>query len=106
MLSVDEKSQIQTLDRTQPGLPLKKGRCGTMSGKPLGSTSHDCKTNGTTTLFAALNVLEGSVIGSSAAVRRGHQALGSIQQLAFEEHLDHLAASVFRFYEKVVNPTV
>jgi len=55
VLSVDEKSQIQALDRTQPGLPLKKGRCGTMT--------HDYKRNGTTTLFVALNVLEGSVIG-------------------------------------------
>jgi DDE superfamily endonuclease len=55
VLSVDEKSQIQALDRTQPGLPLKPGRCGTMT--------HDYKRNGTTTLFAALNVLEGKVIG-------------------------------------------
>ena len=55
VLSVDEKSQIQALDRTQPGLPLKKGRCGTMT--------HDYKRNGTTTLFAALDVLEGKVIG-------------------------------------------
>jgi transposase len=53
---VDEKSQIQALDRTQPGLPMKKGRCGTMT--------HDYKRNGTTCLFAALNVLEGKVIGS------------------------------------------
>lgn len=53
---VDEQSQIQALDRTQPGLPLKKGRCGTMT--------HDYKRNGTTCLFAALNVLEGKVIGS------------------------------------------
>jgi hypothetical protein len=51
VLSFDEKSQIQALDRTQPGLPLKKGRCGTMT--------HDYKRNGTTTLFAALNVLDG-----------------------------------------------
>lgn len=55
VLSVDEKSQIQALDRTQPGLPLKKGRCGTLT--------HDYKRNGTTTLFAAFNVLKGSVIG-------------------------------------------
>jgi transposase len=55
VLSVDEKSQIQALDRTQPGLPLKRGRCGTMT--------HDYKRHGTTTLFAALNVLDGSVIG-------------------------------------------
>ena len=55
VLSVDEKSQIQALDRTQPGLPLKPGRCGTMT--------HDYKRNGTTTLFAALDVLDGKVIG-------------------------------------------
>ena len=55
VLSVDEKSQIQALDRTQPGLPMKKGRLGTMT--------HDYKRHGTTTLFAALNVLEGKVIG-------------------------------------------
>ena len=55
VLSIDEKSQIQALDRTQPGLPMKKGRCATMT--------HDYKRNGTTTLFAALDVLEGKVIG-------------------------------------------
>jgi hypothetical protein len=55
VLSVDEKSQIQALDRTQPGLPMKKGRCGTMT--------HDYKRHGTTTLFTALNVLEGKIIG-------------------------------------------
>ena len=55
VLSVDEKSQIQALDRTQPGLPLKPGKCGTMT--------HDYKRNGITTLFAAFNVLDGTVIG-------------------------------------------
>ncbi len=55
VLSIDEKSQIQALDRTQPGLPMKKGRAATMT--------HDYKRHGTTTLFAALNVLNGSVIG-------------------------------------------
>ncbi len=55
VLSLDEKSQIQALDRTQPGLPLKPGRCGTMT--------HDYKRHGTTTLFAALNILEGKIIG-------------------------------------------
>ncbi len=55
VLSVDEKSQIQALDRSQPGLPLKKGRAGTMT--------HDFKRHGTTTLFAAFNVLDGKVIG-------------------------------------------
>jgi DDE superfamily endonuclease len=53
--SLDEKSQIQALDRTQPGLPTKKGRCATMT--------HDYKRHGTTTLFAALDILEGKVIG-------------------------------------------
>src|SRR6202008_4167534 len=64
VLCVDEKSQIQALDRTQPGLPLKKGRCGTMTQKP--------KRNGTTTLFAALNVLDGKVIGECHG-RHRHQ---------------------------------
>ena len=64
VLSVDEKSQIQALDRTQPGLPIKKGRMGTMT--------HDYKRNGTTTLFAALNVLDGTVIGRNMQ-RHRHQ---------------------------------
>jgi transposase len=55
VLSIDEKSQIQALDRTQPGLPMKKGRCTTMT--------HDYKRHGTTTLFAALDILQGKVIG-------------------------------------------
>lgn len=55
VLCCDEKSQVQALDRTQPGLPIKKGRAATMT--------HDYKRNGTTTLFAALNVLDGQVIG-------------------------------------------
>ncbi len=55
VLSIDEKSQIQALDRTQPGLPLKPGKCGTMT--------HDYKRNGTTPLFAALNTLDGTVVG-------------------------------------------
>jgi len=55
VVSIDEKSQIQALDRTQPGLPMKPGRCGTMT--------HDYKRHGTTTLFAALNILDGSVVG-------------------------------------------
>jgi transposase len=64
VLSIDEKSQIQALDRTQPGLPMKKGRLGTMT--------HDYKRHGTTTLFAALNVLDGTVIGRNMA-RHRHQ---------------------------------
>ena len=64
VLSVDEKSQIQALDRTQPGLPIKPGRLGTMT--------HDYKRHGTTTLFAALNILEGTLIGRCMA-RHRHQ---------------------------------
>jgi transposase len=64
VLSIDEKSQIQALDRTQPGLPMKKGRAGTMT--------HDYKRNGVTTLFAALDVLEGKVIGQCMK-RHRHQ---------------------------------
>jgi hypothetical protein len=64
VLSVDEKSQIQALDRTQPGLPMKRGRCGTMT--------HDYKRHGTTTLFAALNVVDGKVIGQCTS-RHRHQ---------------------------------
>ena len=64
VLSVDEKSQIQALDRTQPGLPMKKGRGATMT--------HDYKRNGTTTLFAALNVLDGTVTGRNMQ-RHRHQ---------------------------------
>jgi transposase len=64
VLCVDEKSQIQALDRTQPGLPIKKGRCGTMT--------HDYKRNGTTTLFAALDTLRGKVVGQCHS-RHRHQ---------------------------------
>ena len=64
VLSVDEKSQIQALDRTQPGLPIKPGRAGTMT--------HDYKRHGTTTLFSALNILDGTVIGRNMQHHR-HQ---------------------------------
>lgn len=64
VLCADEKSQIQALDRTQPGLPIKKGRCGTMT--------HDYKRNGTATLFAAMNTLDGTVI-SMCDDRHRHQ---------------------------------
>ena len=67
VLCVDEKSQIQALDRTQPGLPMKKGRAGTMT--------HDYKRNGTTTLFAALNVLDGKVIGTCMLRHRHREFL-------------------------------
>jgi transposase len=67
VLCVDEKSQIQALDRTQPGLPMKKGRAGTMA--------HDYKRNGTTTLFAALNVLTGMILGKCLPRHRNGELL-------------------------------
>jgi transposase len=73
ILCVDEKTQIQALDRTQPGLPLKKGRCGTMT--------HDYKRNGTTCLFAALNVLEGNVIGSCYPRHRNSEFLKFLRKI-------------------------
>jgi len=73
VLCVDEKSQIQALQRTQPGLPMKKGRCGTMT--------HDYKRHGTTTLFAALNVLDGRVIGECMARHRHQEFLRFLRQL-------------------------
>ena len=73
VLSFDEKSQIQALDRTQPGLPLKKGRCGTMT--------HDYKRHGTTTLFAALNVLDGSVIGQCMQRHRHQEFIRFLNQI-------------------------
>ena len=70
---VDEKSQIQALDRTQPGLPMKKGRCGTMT--------HDYVRHGTTTLFAALNVLDGTVIGSCFDRHRHEEFLKFLREV-------------------------
>jgi transposase len=73
VLCVDEKSQIQALDRTQPGLPIKKGRCGTMT--------HDYKRNGTTTLFAALEVLSGRVVGQCHERHRHQEFLRFLRRL-------------------------
>ena len=73
VLCVDEKSQIQALNRTQPGLPLKKGRCGTMT--------HDYQRNGTTTLFAALDVLRGKVIGDCHKRHRHQEFLQFLRRI-------------------------
>ena len=80
VLCVDEKSQIQALDRTQPGLPLKKGRCGKMT--------HDYKRNGTTTLFAALEVVQGKVIGQCYARHRHQEFLKFLKRLDAEFPLE------------------
>ena len=73
VLCVDEKSQIQALDRTQPGLPLKKGRAATMT--------HDYKRHGTTTLFAALDVKSGKVIGDCMPRHRAKEFLKFLRQI-------------------------
>jgi len=73
VLCVDEKTQIQALNRTQPGLPLKKGRCGTMT--------LDYKRNGTTTLFAALDLLEGKVIGDFHKRHRHQEFLSFLRSI-------------------------
>jgi len=104
VLCVDEKSQIQALDRTQPGLPLKKGRCGTHT--------HDYVRHGTTTLFAALDVLEGKVIGQCLP-RHRHQEflkfLGTLDasypktldlHLILDNYGTHKHAKVQRWLEK------
>jgi transposase len=92
VLCFDEKTQIQALDRTQPGLPLKKGRCGTMT--------HDCTHHGTTSLFAALNILDGTVIGECMPRHRSKEFIRFLNRLDretsqdFELHvvLDNLSA--------------
>ena len=81
---MDEKSQIQALDRTQPGLPLKPGRCGTMT--------HDYKRHGTTTLFAALNTLDGKVIGDCMLQHR-HQVF-----IRFLKHIDQETPREFELH--------
>src|SRR6476661_4214451 len=87
VLSIDEKSQIQALDRTQPGLPMKKGRAGSMT--------HDYKRHGTTTLFAALDVATGKVIGQCMPRHRHQEWLKFLRRIDHEtpKHLDvHLIA--------------
>jgi integrase/transposase len=104
VLSVDEKSQIQALDRTQPGLPIKKGRAGTMT--------HDYKRNGTTTLFAALNMLDGKVIGACMPRHRAREFLLFLEQidnqtpadlalhLIVDNYATHKTAAVKRWLKK------
>jgi transposase len=82
VISADEKTSVQALDRTQPGLPIKKGRCGTMT--------HDYKRNGTTTLFAAIEMAEGRVISTCMAKHRHQEWIKFLNLINREtpEHLD------------------
>jgi len=104
VLCVDEKSQIQALQRTQPGLPMKRGRCGTMT--------HDYKRHGTTTLFAALNLLDGRVIGECMAKHRHQEFLRFLRRLdrdfpketplhlVLDNYETHTETSVLRWLDK------
>ena len=98
VLCVDEKSQVQALDRTQPGLPMKKGRCGTMT--------HDYKRNGTTCLFAALNVLEGKVIGSCYPRRRNIEFLKFLRKIDREVDKDMAIHMILDNYGTHKHPNV
>jgi transposase len=104
VLCVDEKSQIQALDRTQPGLPMKKGRAGTMT--------HDYKRNGTTTLFAALSMLDGKVIGACLPRHRHREFLRFLKlidqqtpadldlHLVMDNYATHKTPAVNRWLER------
>ena len=92
VLSVDEKSQIQALDRTQPGLPMKKGRAGTMT--------HDYKRHGVTTLFAALDVLEGKVIGQCMKRHRSQSAQEKAIHIIVDNYATHKHPKVMEWLEQ------
>ena len=98
VLSVDEKSQIQALDLTQPGLPLKQGRCGTMT--------HDYKRNGTTTLFAALNVLDGRVIGRCMQRHRHQEFIRFLNAVEAEVPAGKLIHAIVDNYAAHKHPKV
>src|SRR6266404_4544989 len=98
VLSFDEKSQIQALDRTQPGLPMKKGRAGTMT--------HDYKRNGTTTLFAVLDVLEGKVIGRCMQRHRHEEFIRFLNTINAELPADKAVHVVLDNYAAHKHPAV
>lgn len=98
VLSVDEKSQIQALDRTQPGLPMKKGRAGTMT--------HDYKRHGTTTLFAAFDVLEGKVIGRCMQRHRHQEFIRFLNAVEREVPKDKSVHAILDNYATHKHPKV
>src|SRR5208337_399323 len=95
---IDEKSQIQALDRTQPGLPMKKGRAGTMT--------HDYKRNGTTTLFAAMNVLDGTVIGRNMQRHRHQELLRFLNAIEREVPAGKIVHAILDNYAPHKHPAV
>jgi transposase len=98
VLSIDEKSQIQALDRTQPGLPMKKGRCTTMT--------HDYKRHGTTTLFAALDILQGKVIGRCMQRHRHQEFIRFLNAIEGEVPADKAVHVVLDNYATHKHPRV
>ncbi len=98
VLCCDEKSQVQALDRTQPGLPLKKGRAGTMT--------HDYVRHGTTTLFAALNVADGTLIGQCQDRHRHQEWLKFLQQIDVETPADRELHLILDNYATHKHPKV
>jgi len=98
VLSIDEKSQIQALDRTQPGLPLKPGKCATMT--------HDYKRNGTTTLFAALNVLDGVVLGRCMQQHRHQEFIRFLNAIETEVPAGKLIHAILDNYGTHKHPKV
>jgi len=98
VLSIDEKSQIQALDRTQPGLPMKKGRAGTMT--------HDYKRHGTTCLFAALNVLDGTVIGRNMQRHRHQEFIRFLNAVEREAPAGKTVHAILDNYAAPNHPTV
>ncbi len=98
VLCCDEKSQVQALDRTQPGLPLKNGRAGTMT--------HDYKRHGTTTLFAAMSMLDGSVISRCAQRHRHTEWLDFLRQIDRETPKDKELHLICDNYATHKHPTV
>jgi len=98
VLCCDEKSQVQALDRTQPGLPMKKGRAATMT--------HDYKRNGTTTLFAALNVLDGQVIGQCQQRHTHAEWLKFLKQIDRQTPKDKALHLIADNYATHKHPTV
>jgi len=98
VLCCDEKSQVQALDRTQPGLPMKKGRAATMT--------HDYKRNGTTTLFAALNVLDGQVIAQCQKRHRHTEWLKFLRQIDRETPKDRALHLIADNYATHKHPAV
>jgi DDE superfamily endonuclease len=98
VLSIDEKSQIQALDRSQLGLPMKPGKCGTMT--------HDYKRNGTTTLFAAFNVLDGAVLGRCMQKHTHQEFIRFLNAVEREVRADKIIHAILDNYATHKHPKV